>query len=48
MDGRDFQNGPLTEQASYLGTDRVARVTAHCPTSRMVGNSESRARAWLT
>jgi len=29
MGGRDIQNGQITEDTSYFGTDKVARMTAH-------------------
>ncbi len=40
MGGRDIQNGQITEDTSYLGTDKVARMTAHYASSWMVGNPE--------
>ena len=41
MDGRDIQNG---QDTSYLGTGKVARVTANYASSWIVGNTEVRDR----
>jgi len=38
--GGEIQNGPLRERTSYLGTDNVARMTAHDGTSLVVGYTE--------
>jgi hypothetical protein len=41
MAGRNIQNGQLTEDTSYLGTDKFARVTAHYASSWMVDDPET-------
>ena len=40
MAGRDIQNGQLTEDTSYVGTDKLARMTAHYASSWKVGDPE--------